>query len=415
MRDPKKQWKMTTLGAHVEVQTGYPFRSQRYTDSPTGVRLLRGDNIVQGCLRWDGVKRWPSDDVEDYTKYFLSIGDVVVAMDRPWIEAGLKYAWIGEPDLPCLLVQRVARLRGTNGLSTSFLRYLIGLKAFTDYVKGIWTGVAVPHISESQIKAFPITLPPSVVQDQIVNVLRAYDDLIENNARRIKILEDMTNMIFREWFVKFRFRGHAEIPLNKTKAETLPEGWSLTSVGHVSTNFDSKRKPLSSLERAKRKGPYPYYGAAKIFDYIDDYIFDGLYLLVAEDGSVVTTERKPVLQLTDGKFWPNNHTHVLQGKPPISTYYLYLSLIDIDVSGYVTGTAQPKITQANLNRMPVILPPEPLLLDFDKTICPLFEQVAVLNRKNKVLRQTRDWLLPKLTSGEISIEHLETEPARQIS
>src|SRR5207249_3233181 len=144
---------------------------------------------------------------------------------------------------------------------------------------------------------------------------------------------------------------------------------------------------LSSMERAEMKGSYPYYGAAKIFDYINDYIFDGRYLLVAEDGSVITEERKPVLQIATGRFWVNNHTHVLQGKSPVTTNLLYLSLREVDITGFITGAAQPKITQANLNRIPFIAADESVLKEFDQTIDNLLSQVDVLISANYKLEQ----------------------------
>lgn len=120
MKDRNGGWTTTKLGEHVDIQTGFPFKSQSYVDDPSGIPLLRGDNIIQGRLRWDGVKRWPKAEHRQYGKYALQANDVVLAMDRPWIEAGLKYAWITERDLPCLLVQRVSRLRGANGLLTPY-------------------------------------------------------------------------------------------------------------------------------------------------------------------------------------------------------------------------------------------------------------------------------------------------------
>ena len=102
---------LTELGAHVEITTGYPFRSSRYTADPGGVRLLRGDNIVQGRIRWDTARFWPVREVPDYARYQLRVGDLVLAMDRPWIAAGLKYAELRRGDVPSLLVQRTARLR----------------------------------------------------------------------------------------------------------------------------------------------------------------------------------------------------------------------------------------------------------------------------------------------------------------
>jgi type I restriction enzyme, S subunit len=149
------------LGDVTDLLTGFPFKSERYVEDAAAPRLLRGDNVGQGVLRWDGAKRWPPDVVEDLASYWLREGDVILAMDRPWIEAGLKYASVRRSDLPSLLVQRVARLRGTHRLDTGFLKLLIGSQAFTDHVTAVQTGTAVPHISGSQIKSFEFQLPPS--------------------------------------------------------------------------------------------------------------------------------------------------------------------------------------------------------------------------------------------------------------
>lgn len=175
------------------------------------------------------------------------------------------------------------------------------------------------------------------------------------------------------------------------------------------------RKPLSGMVRAERKGPFPYYGAARVFDYIDDYIFDGDYLLVAEDGSVITPDRKPVLQFATGKFWANNHTHILQGKPPVSTEYLYLVIRDRDVSGYVTGAAQPKINQANLNRIPVVVPSLKILQSFDEFVCPVIRLVRLMEERSEVLRKTRDLLLPKLISGQLDVEDLDIDTGEAVT
>jgi type I restriction enzyme S subunit len=163
----------------------------------------------------------------------------------------------------------------------------------------------------------------------------------------------------------------------------------------ISENFDRKRKPISKSKRAERQGIHPYYGAAKIFDYLDDYIFDGEYLLMAEDGSVITPDQKPVLQLATGKFWANNHTHILRGTT-VSTHFLYLALLEVNVSGYITGAAQPKITQANMNRIPFVCGPASLHERFDCLVEPLVRMWQTLDRRNENLRRTRDLLLPKL-------------------
>ena len=189
----------------------------------------------------------------------------------------------------------------------------------------------------------------------------------------------------------------------------IPEGWAVKSFSEISLNFDRQRKPLSGKVRSTRQGEYPYYGAAKVLDHINDYLFDGRYLLIGEDGSVATEEGKPVLQLVTGKFWVNNHTHVVQGKAPVSTNFLYLFMSNVAISGYVTGTAQPKINQQNLNRIPIILPPRSLLKRFNQIIEPGFDNIVALNLKSANLRETRNLLLPKLISGEVGVSELDID------
>ena len=218
----------------------------------------------------------------------------------------------------------------------------------------------------SSVEDILIPLPPLPTQRKIAAILSAYDDLIENNTRRIKILEDMAQTLYREWFIHFRFPGHEKVPMVESPLGAIPKEWQVKSFGEVSLNFDRQRKPLSGKVRSTMQGEYPYYGAAKVLDHINDYLFDGRYLLIGEDGSVVTEEGKPVLQLVTGKFWVNNHTHVVQGKAPVSTNFLYLFMSNVTISGYVTGTAQPKINQQNLNRIPVTLPPQTLLEKFNQ-------------------------------------------------
>ena len=124
-------------------------------------------------------------------------------------------------------------------------------------------------------------------------------------------------------------------------------------VGELVVNFDRKRKPLSGRQREKMKGIYPYYGAACIFDYINDYIFDGEYILLGEDGTVVNSDGTPVLQRISGKSWVNNHAHVLRNSEIIDFDYLYYMLKNTNFSGAVTGAVQPKISQANMNAVEV--------------------------------------------------------------
>jgi type I restriction enzyme S subunit len=176
-------WKATTLGADIDLLAGFAFKSAQYTNDDDDIRLLRGDNIIQGCLRWDDVKRWPANDTEEYERYQLEEGDVVLAMDRPWVKAGLKHATISADDLPCLLVQRTARLRGGANLDNRFLKLLIGSSAFTGHILGVQTGIGVPHISGQQIKDFEFARPPLAEQRRIADNLESLHEETQRLAR----------------------------------------------------------------------------------------------------------------------------------------------------------------------------------------------------------------------------------------
>lgn len=128
------------------------------------------------------------------------------------------------------------------------------------------------------------------------------------------------------------------------------------TIGELTINFDSKRIPLSSREREKRKGIYPYYGATGVFDYIDDYLFDGVYILLGEDGTVINTDGTPIVQLTKGKFWVNNHAHILRNTSLVDFDFLYYLLKNTNFSSAVTGAVQPKISQSNMNSIKVSIP-----------------------------------------------------------
>jgi type I restriction enzyme S subunit len=350
------------------------------------------------------------------TEYSQTYNDIGLAQSKLWpvgtlcITIAANIAETAILKIPACFPDSIVGFAPHPGKSDArFVKYFIDTLKLR--MQNVSKGTTQDNLSLDKLLAFDFDVPTFSMQIRIADILSAYDDLIENNTRRIKILEEMAQMIYREWFVNFRFPGHENVPMVESELGAIPEGWSAQNVGSTSVNFDSKRKPLSSVERAKRPGPYPYYGAARVFDYIDDYLFDGRYLLFAEDGTVITDDRHPVLQLTDGRFWPNNHTHVLQGRNPVSTYFLYLAMRQVDVSGCITGAAQPKITQANLNRIPVVCPTDLLFKRFDILCSPMLDAVAVLNKKQRLLRTTRDLLLPKLISGEISVEAADNAAA----
>jgi len=187
----------------------------------------------------------------------------------------------------------------------------------------------------------------------------------------------------------------------------IPLDWHIGTVSGIIELHDSKRIPLSSRERSNLAKIYPYYGATSVMDYVDRYLFDGIYLLLGEDGTVVDSKGFPILQYVEGKFWVNNHAHIITGKNGFTVETLYLLFSLTNVQSIVTGAVQPKISQANLNKMSVVIPSEAELSDFNSIVQPIFAQIRNLRAENDRLASTRDILLPRLMSGEIDAANIQ--------
>lgn len=287
-----------------------------------------------------------------------------------------------------------------------FLYYLV--KSSIERLKKKTHGAVFDTITKQTFDNIEVAIPDDLTeQSRIASILSSLDDKIELNLQMNKTLEVIAQAIFKEWFVDFRFPGFDGELVDVVNADRsvsrLPKGWKKGRLGDISINFDSQRVPLSGMERDKRKGNYPYYGAASIIDYVDNYIFDGTYLLLGEDGSVITDDGFPILQYIWGKFWVNNHAHVLQGKDEISTELLYLFLKKTTVNNIVTGAVQPKINQGNLNTISCIIPHTDILHQFDNLILPIFDRLKNIYEENQTLIQLRDSLLPKLMTGKIRV------------
>lgn len=186
----------------------------------------------------------------------------------------------------------------------------------------------------------------------------------------------------------------------------MPTDWKVGTVGEIIELHDFKRIPLSSSQRDKMDKIYPYYGATSIMDYVNDYLFNGIYLLLGEDGTVVNEKGFPILQYASGKFWANNHAHILTGKMGYSVEELYLLFSLTNVNSIVTGAVQQKISQGNLKSIPVAIPPSQLLANFDELIQPMFKEIR--NRKAEIenLIQLRDTLLPRLMLGILDVSEI---------
>lgn len=200
----QESWSGTTLGDEIDLLVGFAFKSSGYVESGDSIRLLRGDNIVQGRIRWDDAKRWSSDDVASYQRYALREGDVVLAMDRPWVKAGLKRAVVSKDDLPALLVQRTACLRAGARLDSRYLFHLVSSSAFIQHLLGVQTGSGVPHISGQQIKVFSFACPPLDEQQRMAEDLAALQTEIQRiesiQQRKLAVLDELKQSLLHRAF-----------------------------------------------------------------------------------------------------------------------------------------------------------------------------------------------------------------------
>ena len=279
----------------------------------------------------------------------------------------------------------------SDNLRLRYLYYLLN----TLPLRHMNTDVAVPGLNKTNALQLKVTIAAPSAQVRIASVLSTYDELIENNRRRIQLLEQAARLLYKEWFVHLRFPGHE----HTTITNGIPEGWEKKTFGEVADNFDRLRVPLSVLEREGRIGSYPYHGAAGVISYIDDFLFDGRFLLIGEDGTVITHSGAAMLQFVEGKFWVSNHAHVLQGKI-VTTEFLYCFMSHYSIQPHITGVAQPKLSQQNLNRITILVPSIQLRNIFQSVISPLIQQVFTLKSQIKELTQARDLLLPRLMSEE---------------
>lgn len=179
-------WEIQRLGRLLDLTAGFAFNSSGFTDSDDDIRLLRGINLSPGKIRWRSVVRWPVKDAERFSVFALRVGDIVVGMDRPIIQSGIRIARVSDEDVPSLLLQRVARVRFLTEVDEQFGFLILGGKGFIDYLTPIFSGISVPHISPQQISNFRFALPTIDEQRQIVEAIDVRARDITSALRRIE-------------------------------------------------------------------------------------------------------------------------------------------------------------------------------------------------------------------------------------
>lgn len=298
-------------------------------------------------------------------------------------------------------------LRNFKNVRKEFLYYILLLNR--QKLLQLSNGSVFNNLKTDIVKNYIVDIPSIKKQDKILKIIGNIEDKLDTNNKLIANLEELSQTLFKRWFVDFEFPDENGNPYKSSGGEMIdselgeiPKNWSIKIVKEIAESFNSIRKPLSKLEREKRESIYPYYGATKIIDYVDNYIFDGKYILVGEDGTVQTETGNPFIQYAWGKFWVSNHAHILKGKL-ISDELLMLYLKNTNVVPYITGAVQPKLNKKNLNSIKFVIADKETIIKFENFIKSYFQKIRILNKENKKLIELRDTLLPKLMSGELEI------------
>ena len=170
-----------------------------------------------------------------------------------------------------------------------------------------------------------------------------------------------------------------------SESTDVAAGWQMFTLGELTDNFDALRIPVRQKER--QPGPYPYYGASGIVDHVNGFLFDGQYLLIAEDGENLRTRTTPIAFLANGKFWVNNHAHIVRGNGNADTRFLMYALAGLDISGYLTGSTMPKLTQGTMNRIALLTPPLPEQRAIAHVLGTLDDKIELNRRMNETLEE----------------------------
>ena len=273
-------------------------------------------------------------------------GDVLVANIRPY----LKKVWYADSEGGCS--SDVLAFRVKNGHCPSFLYTVLMQDAFFDYAMSGAKGSKMPRGDKDQIMRYELPTFTPLEEENIGNMMVDIMSKINVNRQINDNLEAMAKQLYDYWFVQFDFPNEEGKPYkssggvmvwNEKLKREIPQEWSDCKLKDFINLFDSKRVPLSSKDRGERQGVYPYYGATGIMDYVNDYIFDGDYILLAEDGSTSNAKGFPIVQYIWGKNWVNNHAHIILPKNERYMMFTYQMLRSIPAKQIETGSIQPKI------------------------------------------------------------------------
>ena len=373
--------------------------------------MIRTTNVKKGFIDTENVRYVTEETYKKWTRRLVPRrNDVILTREAPLGDAGKIRS-----DDSIFLGQRLYHFRpDPKKLDADFLLYSLLDADLQGQIHGFGSGSTVEHMRLEDIPELEINLPPLQLQRQIGGILSAYDELIENSRRRIKILEEMARSLYREWFVHFRFPGHEKRPRVASPLGDIPEGWvvrKLADVAEVNRAQISTRNAPDELHYIDISSVSP--GQV---DTITTYAFieaPGRARRIVQHGDVLWSCVRPNRRSHAQVMRPGSNTIASTGfavltatKVPFT--FLYFVTTTDDFVAYLTnnatGAAYPAVTATTFEKADLLIPSVPLLKKFGEATIPMAEQIHTLQRQIQNLRRTRDLLLPRLLSGQVPLQ-----------
>lgn len=403
-----KPWKEVRLGKYVKIKHGFAFKGEYFNDRGEFILLTPGNVHPKGGLKLKGQKEtYYTGNIPP--EYILNKGDLVVVMTDLTQDASiLGGAMLLDKSNLYLHNQRMGLISHSDEIDRQFLYQYLNWQFFRDQVKASSNGATVKHTSPSRIYQCRMFLPPCPIQRKVAAILSAYDELIENNQRRISLLEKMAEEIYREWFVRLRFPGHEKVKVVKG----VPEGWRPSCLGKVA-KFTMGQSPSSEFYNKAGDGLPFHQGVGtygerfpQTINYCSE---DGRR---AHKGDILFSVRAPVgrLNIADREMIIGRGLAALRHKKERNSYLYYLlktAFANEDIIG--NGSIFNSVGKDELTKFPIFEPEPSLVEKFEEIASKIDEQITVLIYANECLKSSHDALLPRLISGKLSVENLDIQ------
>ena len=315
---------------------------------------------------------------------------------------------------------------GASVLDPPFLHYYLRQGDVVSWITNQAVGATMPNLNTGILRSVPVKFPSLPIQQRTAGILSAYDELIENSQRRIKILEAMARALYREWFVHFRFPGHESVPRVPSPLGEIPQGWAVWKLREITTKIGSGATPRGGKDSYKAEG-IPLIRSLNIYDYsfqfddlafIDEHQAAGLDNVIVEEADIllnITGASVARCALAPFHLLParvNQHVAIVRADPAKASPFYILDAINSDnrksqlLALAQGGATREALTKDTIENFEIVGPPHPLMECYNRVASGIHRQREVLLRKTQSLRRTRDLLLPRLLSGQIDVEAL---------